>query len=120
MIQMCKTIKAIFTCVALGKEIPQLDPKDFSQFPLLNEAWVDLERHEDMDFAVDITQSKNPHWLLIALYSCNYLDDLLSFYLSTFLSFGSTWMLVFGLSEATRCLIYNPFSHYSCLTLVDI
>ncbi|KAK6773687.1 hypothetical protein RDI58_028925 [Solanum bulbocastanum] len=30
MIQMWKTIKAIFTCVAPGKEIPKLDPKDFT------------------------------------------------------------------------------------------
>lgn len=52
--------KTIFTCVALSKEIPQLNLRDFSQFPMLNEAWSSLELPEDMDFGIDFTHSESP------------------------------------------------------------
>ncbi|KAH0650068.1 hypothetical protein KY284_029980 [Solanum tuberosum] len=50
-----KTIKVIFTCVAPGNEIPQLNPKDFTQFPMLNEAWASLIPPEDLDSDIDTT-----------------------------------------------------------------
>uniref|UniRef100_M1DES4 Putative plant transposon protein domain-containing protein n=1 Tax=Solanum tuberosum TaxID=4113 RepID=M1DES4_SOLTU len=55
MAQMWKTINAIFSCVAPGKEIPRLDLKDYTQFPMLNEAWTGVIPQEDLDSDVDTT-----------------------------------------------------------------
>lgn len=33
-----KTIKSMFTCIAPGKKIPQLEPRNFSKFSMPNEA----------------------------------------------------------------------------------
>ncbi|KAH0722441.1 hypothetical protein KY290_005095 [Solanum tuberosum] len=56
--RMWKTIKAIFSCVALSKEIPRLDLKYNTQFPMLNEAWAGMIPPEDLDSDVDTTQSE--------------------------------------------------------------
>ncbi|KAH0685824.1 hypothetical protein KY284_016377 [Solanum tuberosum] len=59
MIRMWKTIKEIFTFVTPGKEIPQLDPKDFTQFSMLNEAWAGVIPLENLDSDIDTTQSES-------------------------------------------------------------
>uniref|UniRef100_M1DEX5 Uncharacterized protein n=1 Tax=Solanum tuberosum TaxID=4113 RepID=M1DEX5_SOLTU len=58
MARMWKTIKSIFTCVSPGKEIPQLDPKFYTQVRMLNKAWAGVIPPEDPDSDVDTTHSE--------------------------------------------------------------
>ncbi|KAH0650067.1 hypothetical protein KY284_029979 [Solanum tuberosum] len=40
MARMWKTIKVIFFCVALDRKIRRLEPEDYTEIPMLNEAWT--------------------------------------------------------------------------------
>lgn len=55
MTYMWKNFRAILSCVTPGKEIPQFESKDFSQFLMLNNAWAALEHPKNMDSGVDTT-----------------------------------------------------------------
>uniref|UniRef100_M1DRK8 Uncharacterized protein n=1 Tax=Solanum tuberosum TaxID=4113 RepID=M1DRK8_SOLTU len=40
MARMWKTVKVIFSYVAPDREVPRLEPEDYAEFPILNEAWA--------------------------------------------------------------------------------
>uniref|UniRef100_M1DE26 Putative plant transposon protein domain-containing protein n=1 Tax=Solanum tuberosum TaxID=4113 RepID=M1DE26_SOLTU len=60
MLSMWKTIKTIFTYVAPSKELPRLEPLDFRDFSMLNEAWNGVIPPENLDSDIDTTQSESP------------------------------------------------------------
>lgn len=91
-----KTIKAIFTCMTLGKEIPPPEPRDFSQFAMLNEAWDDLERPQEMDSDMHTTQPEDWNIFCFLLMDIFSLNNWFYFYFLIVISFYSTEMLIFG------------------------
>uniref|UniRef100_M1DAE6 Putative plant transposon protein domain-containing protein n=1 Tax=Solanum tuberosum TaxID=4113 RepID=M1DAE6_SOLTU len=58
MSQMWKTTKAIFSCVDPDRKIPRLDPEDYKEFPMLNEAWAGKKPSEDLASNSDTSHSQ--------------------------------------------------------------
>ena len=102
-------IKAIFTYVALDKDILQLKPKDFTQISMLKESCARLECSRTWTSTWTLLVLRVPYWLLLCFlfllaygFLCQTCFCIYRF--DSFKLFCSTWMLIFG---CLRQLILN-------------
>lgn len=58
MVRIWKTVHTIFTCIAPGKEVSQVEKGDFQHFNFMDEVVTGLVPLEDLNIDGDTTQSK--------------------------------------------------------------
>lgn len=65
-LRMWKTMKAIFSCVSPGLDLPKLEPPYFRDFHMLNEAWNCMTPLENLESGTDTTLSKIPSFAFLS------------------------------------------------------